>query len=63
MLGWSRCGYNKKCLGSRHGELVFLHPVRSVCHIVRSGVFGAQNVCVLFSCSGGPDVDPRKSVT
>jgi hypothetical protein len=60
MLGWAWSGSNKKCVGSRYAELMFLHTVRFVCHIVRSGASVAQNVNIFFSSLGGPSADPRK---
>jgi hypothetical protein len=45
-LGWAQCGSHKKRAGTRRAELVFLHPVRFVGHVVRSGASGARNVDV-----------------
>jgi hypothetical protein len=42
----------KKCTGTHNTELVFLHPARSVGHVVHSGVCRAQNVIKLFSVLG-----------
>jgi hypothetical protein len=41
MLWWARCGFNKKCTGTRYVKLVFLHPVGSACHPVVSDAFEA----------------------
>jgi hypothetical protein len=49
MLRWVWCCFHKKQAGTRYAELVFLHPVRSVGHIVHFGAQGAQNVDALFS--------------
>jgi hypothetical protein len=39
---------------THYTELVFLHPVGSVGHVVISDVFGARNINAMFSCSVGP---------
>jgi hypothetical protein len=55
MLEWARCDFNKKHAGTHYVEIVFLHPVRSAGHVVRSGASGARNVNTLFfmlGCTG-----------
>jgi hypothetical protein len=49
MLLWARCGYDKKCIGTYYSELVFLHPVGSVGHVVHSGTSGVRNVDALVT--------------
>jgi hypothetical protein len=41
MLGWARCGSEKKCNWTRYTELVFLHLMRSMGHVVHFWVSGA----------------------
>jgi hypothetical protein len=48
LLTWARCGFNKKRVGTRYTELVFLNPVGSVGHVVHSRVSGARNIDALF---------------
>jgi hypothetical protein len=49
-MGW--CGFHKKRARTRYAELVFLHPVGSVSHIVHSGASAAQNVEEVFFTIG-----------
>jgi hypothetical protein len=44
----ARCGFHKKRAEARYLELVFLHSVRSMGHVVHSGVSGVQNIVALF---------------
>jgi hypothetical protein len=37
MLGWARCAFHKKHTSTRYAELVLLHLVGSVGHVVQSG--------------------------
>jgi hypothetical protein len=47
-IQWDQYGFDKKCIGTSYVNIVFLHPVGSVAHVVHSGVFGQRNVDVLF---------------
>jgi hypothetical protein len=38
MIGWGRCNFYKKHVGTHYDELVFLHPVGSMCHVMHSRV-------------------------
>jgi hypothetical protein len=40
MPGWDRYLFDKNRARTRYVELVLLHPVRSVGHVVHSGEFG-----------------------
>jgi hypothetical protein len=48
MLGWDRYRFNKMCAGTHDVELVFLHPMGSVGHVVHTGASGARNMIALF---------------
>jgi hypothetical protein len=52
MLGWERYGFNKKRARTHYVELMFLHPVGFVDHVVYSGASEAQNVEALFFMHG-----------
>jgi hypothetical protein len=52
MLWCDRYGSDKKRVGTRYGELEFLHPMGSVSHIVQSGASGARNINALFLMLG-----------
>jgi hypothetical protein len=41
MLGWDCYGFNKKRNETHYAELMFLHLVESVGHVVHSGASGA----------------------
>jgi hypothetical protein len=48
MLGWARCGFHQNCAGTHYAELVFLHLVGSVGHVVHSDASEARNINALF---------------
>jgi hypothetical protein len=52
MLVRDRYRFQKKCAEIRYNELVFLHPVGSVCQVVLCSAFGARNVDALFFLLG-----------
>jgi hypothetical protein len=41
MLGWDRIGFEKKCNRTCYAEVMFLHPVKSMSHVVHCGASGA----------------------
>src|SRR4029453_8293759 len=48
VLRWAWCGSHKKRAGTRYVKVVFLHPLRSPCHVVRSAASGARKDDALF---------------
>jgi hypothetical protein len=52
MLVWDRYGLDKRLIGTRYAELVFLHRVGSACHIVDSVASRVRNVNILFFMLG-----------
>jgi hypothetical protein len=62
-LSFARFGFHKKHIGTHYAELVFLHLVGYVGHVVNSSPSEAQNIDALFSCLGEPVVVSIKSTT
>jgi hypothetical protein len=52
ILECARCGFHKKHAGTHYADLVFLHLVGSVGHVLRSSAYGAQNSDTLFFILG-----------
>jgi hypothetical protein len=48
MLEWNWYRFHKKCARRCYTELVFLHPVGSIGHVVHSGASRVRNVDTLF---------------
>jgi hypothetical protein len=48
MLWWDRYRFDNMRTGTHYAELIFLHPVGSVGHIVQSGASKAQNIDTVF---------------
>jgi hypothetical protein len=61
--GWDRCGFHKKRIWTRYAELVFLHLLGYVGHVVHSDVFMCKKSTHYFSCSGGTGTNSTKSVS
>jgi hypothetical protein len=47
MLGWDRCSFHRKHVGTSYVELVLLHPVGYGGHVVHYGASGVGNVDAL----------------
>jgi hypothetical protein len=52
MLRWYMYEFHKKCSKTRYVELVLMHPVGSVDHVVHSDAFVTRNVDALFFLLG-----------
>jgi hypothetical protein len=52
MLGWDRYGFDKKRAGTHYAELVFLHPVGFVGHVILSYASWAGNMKELYFTHG-----------
>jgi hypothetical protein len=61
MLRWAWCSFHNKHVRTCYVELVFLHPVRSVGHVVHFGALGREMSMHFFLCSGGHCAISRKS--
>jgi hypothetical protein len=61
MLGWDRYGFHKKCAGIHYAELVFLHLMGYVGHVVLFGVSRRKKSMHYFARSGKTDMDSIKS--
>jgi hypothetical protein len=40
VLGWARCDLHRKHVGTRYAELISLHPLGAVGHVVQSAASG-----------------------
>jgi hypothetical protein len=53
-LGWARCGFYKKLVGTSYAELVFFRAVGSVGHVAHSVRSWCETSMNYFSFSCGP---------
>jgi hypothetical protein len=56
MLGWDRYGFHKRSAETYYAELVFLHPLGSMGHVVHSVHLGRETSTQYFSCFGGTGI-------
>jgi hypothetical protein len=63
VLGCVRYEIDKKCFRTHDAELVFLHPLGSMGHVLHSGVSGCEASGHYFSRSGGPGAVSIKSAS
>jgi hypothetical protein len=59
--GGTGIDYIKKCTCTSYAELVFLHPLGSMGHIVHFGASGREISTHYFSCSSVTNIDFTKS--
>jgi hypothetical protein len=53
MLGWDRYGFHKRSAETYYTELVFLHPLGSMGHVVHSVHLGVKRQHSIFLASVG----------
>jgi hypothetical protein len=63
ILRWDRYGFHKKLIATHYAELVFLHPVGSVGHVVHPVRPGRETSIYYFSYSDGTSTDSTKSTS
>jgi hypothetical protein len=52
MLRWDPYGFHKKCVETCYAELMFLHPVASMGHVLHFCASGTRNINALFFTVG-----------
>jgi hypothetical protein len=63
MLGWDQYRFDKKSIVTGYVELLFLHLVGSVGHVVHFVTSGRESLMHYFLCSGGTGTDLTKSIS